>query len=138
MPFSKVMKMKVVEPRRSITFSKCPIGKHQGESWTKLAKVDMDKPAVLEGVETCLSGEFWEGRNINGYRADVKDDTFSDFTIDDWTELIKKFYKTEWVYGIVLLFRQGDHQFTTFRAYDHRKYNYYKGCVGKEFRVVEK
>ena len=39
-----------------IKFSYCPVGKHKGEVWDKLAKVDLKEPVKL--VRTCVYMRF--------------------------------------------------------------------------------
>ena len=112
-----------------IKFSRCPIGRHKGERWEKLAKVDTSKPVVLYRVEYLWSSVFW---GVCG-----REDTFCDFSSEDWVKLLEKFYNTDEVFGIVLYFRQDGKSISTFRAYDVRKAAYYERCVGEEFMVEE-
>ena len=124
-----------------IKFSRCPIGRHRGERWEKLEKVDTSKPVVLSRRGYMWSSSLWrawkEQSVGKGEGFLVRKDTFSDFTFEDWKQLMCTFYNTEDVYGIILYFRQGDYEFTTFRAYDVRKAAYYERCVGEEFMVEE-
>jgi len=112
---------------KTIKFSKCPIAKHKGERWPKLGRIDVSKPITLTGVTICYSfvtDEF------------IKNDTFPDFTIDDWNELMRKFYGFCPVL-LILTFRQGDVEITTARAYVWRHHKYYLDSIGSEFMVVE-
>ena len=128
-----------------IKFSRCPIGRHKGERWEKLAKVDTSKPVKLAFVDYMWSDEFWNAGVVCncGVREGflVRLDTFADFSRDEWEQLLQHFYNAKRVFGILLSFDQGDEKrnqrVTTFRAYDVRKASYYGRCVGEEFMVVE-
>ena len=126
-----------------IKFSRCPIGRHEGERWTKLEKVDTSKPVYLFKIRYEWAKDFWRYTNqlpSNEYIGNAKEDTFSDFTYEEWKQLICTFYNTEDVFGMVLYFSQEHPEgrlFTTFRAYDVRKAAYYERCVGEEFMVEE-
>ena len=112
---------------KTIKFSRCPIGKHRGERWPKLSRIDVGKPVTLIGVDllySIVSKEF------------IESDTFTDFTIDDWNELLTTFYGFRPVL-LKLIYQQGNTTITTARAYEWRKHKYYLDCIGKEFMVVE-
>lgn len=115
--------------KRHIKFSKCPIEPHKGERWEKLEKVDTSKPVVLDDILFSWSSDFW--------KAGGPSDTFLDWKQSDWEELVRVFYGMTFVYGLVLYFKQGDYYFTTFRAYDYRKHNYYSSHIGDEFWIKE-
>ena len=123
-----------------IPFSRCPISKHCGEPWPKLAPVDKTKQVTLWDVQTCWSHDFYKegirfiktGKQLFNFQLD----TFADFTEKDVEELMTTFYDAPTVFGIVLLLEQDDHFFTTFRAYEPRKHMWYKSMIGKKFMVV--
>jgi hypothetical protein len=132
----------VTQRRRHIKFSKCPIEPHKDERWEKLEKVDVSKPVVLIEIEFTWSGKFWLEGGFGPANESLRwssgpSDTFSDWTIEDWRNLLMAFYNTDTVFGIVLLLKQGDYYFTTFRAYDYRKHNYYESHIGDEFWIKE-
>lgn len=144
--------------RKHIKFTPCPVGRHKGERWSKLEKLDVSKPVRLIGVETAWNYEFFEEGvrfKVDGsgtYNVfTVDDDTFENFDEQDWIDLMMLFYGRETVFGIVLLFSQdcepywdegleeefNDRWFTTFRAYDVRKHTYYEKNIGEEFYIKE-
>ena len=123
-----------------IKFSRCPIGEYKGRRWEKLDRIDVSRPIELQRVVCMWGREFWRPwtKDMNGeYTGNVKDDTFHDFTFHEWCELLRFFYKTDKVFGMVLYFAQDGKIITTFRAYDVRKAAYYERCVGEEFMVEE-
>jgi hypothetical protein len=133
--------------KRHIKFSKCPIEPHKGKTWTKLMRVNYDEPVILGDVECMWSDEFWDGvqflndGEVGGVDGcgwfDAQYDTFMNWRCVDWRKLIDTFYSRINVFGIVLLLKQGDYYFTTFRAYDYRKHNYYESHIGDEFWIKE-
>jgi len=123
-----------------IKFHRCKVGRHKGERWEKLEKVDVSKPATLHDVHFMHSDEFAvNGHDISilNLHFDAKGDTFTDITCEEWREIIRSIYGLPWVNGIVLIFRQGEYFFSTFRAYDVKKHRFYNSKVGKDFMVVE-
>lgn len=83
----------------------------------------MSRPVKITDIEFQWSDDFY---NL-GIRVDFdgRRDTFDDWTLENWRELIKLFYGRENIFGIILVMKQGDYEFTTFRAYDYRKHDYY-------------
>ena len=142
---------------KHIKFGRCPVGQHKGRRWEKLGYIDTEKPVVLRGVRTAWNYEFFEEgvefMEIDGHDLifDVGEDTFTHFDERDWIGLMQFFYGREDVFGLVLLFSQeckpfhdeeydveySHKYFTTFRAYEVRKHNYYEKSVGMEFYIKE-
>ena len=110
---------------RTLKFSRCPIGKHNGQYWFKLRLLNQEAPVILRSV-ICV----WSDQVPT---VEIKRDTFPDWTRKDWRDLMELFYKERNVFGMVLTFTQGEYKFTTFRAYTSSKHGYYKQSIGEEF-----
>jgi hypothetical protein len=110
-----------------IKFGTCPIEKHKGEIWPKLQNRDLTKLATLVNFKYMWDNEV--------PLADIRKDTFPDFTLDDFRDLMQKFYGGP-VFGILLEFNHPNGPFTTFRAYDWKKSNWYSNSLGKNFQIV--
>jgi hypothetical protein len=112
-----------------IKFSRCPIEHHKGERWEKLGRVDKTKSLVLDSIETYAGNTLWLGH--------IQEDTFEDFTLQDWSLLLQKFYGFDDAALLKLIFKQGDIYLTTFRAYTWQKHKYYLSLLGSEFMIQE-
>lgn len=93
-----------------IRFGPCPIEKHKGETWEKLQDRDLSKPAFLEDIAYIWSSDM----SI----PDIRNDTFQDFEMTDWEDLMAVYNKGEKkVFGMLLYLTHPDGDFTTFRTY---------------------
>lgn len=110
-----------------IKFSKCPLGKHKGEYWEKLKKIDLKLPVKLERTEIT---------KFVPTNEEIKHDTFQDWDEHEWQDLMTKFYGTPQPVLFKLTFSQGSFIFTTFRGYTWQYHNHYFKNQGKEFEVV--
>jgi hypothetical protein len=115
--------------KATIRFGTCPLddNSHKGEIWAKLQRRDLTKDAVLVDIKYLWDNEM----SIE----EIRNDTFSDFTYEDWRLLMQKFYGGP-VFGILLTFDHPNGKFTTFRAYDWKKSNWYSNSLGKVFKIV--
>ena len=114
---------------RKIKFSKCPVGKHKGESWAKLQypqvgelfttargyewkKHNYYASSVNEVFEVIEEGKFIGTASlvsveprVQVIRGEIWNDTFHDMTLDEWDELLRMFYKRRNVALLWLTFR---------------------------------
>lgn len=102
----------------SIPFMPCPIDKHQGETWEKLVDRDLSEPVTISSIDYMWSSRL-ELRLI-------REDTFQDFTLEDWQELMFHFYKLYDVFGFLLTLEHYEGSLTTFRAYKPETVRYYE------------
>lgn len=127
--------------RRHIKFSYCPLDYHNGEMWPKLKPVDFTKPVILEAVATAWSEDIAFGSitipAVNHALVSFSwgGDTFQDFSMSHIRELLRKFYNRANVFGLILIFSQDGYYFSTFRAYEWRKHNWYESHIGNEFWI---
>ena len=103
---------------KTIKFSKCPVGKHQGESWEKiqhrtkgqrfttyraydwkhhshyLNSICQDFQVMEEGVKKGTAKlAFVDVLECDGIPLlEIQADTFADMTREDWNALMEKFY----------------------------------------------
>jgi len=117
---------------KTIKFSRCPIGKHRGERWPKLARIDVSKPIILD-MMCIVKDPFDMGKLLEFWASDM----FPDTSLNDILSLMERFYGIEKPALIILYFTQGNVMITTARAYEWRKHKYYLDCIGQEFMVVE-
>ena len=111
--------------------------------WDKLKKVDFDKPIILHKVISVWSEDWLDNGDISEYQANdgefyyftYEDDTFQDLSVEDFRDLLNAFYGRDEVMGLILIFRQDEYYFSTFRGYDWRKHNWYDKNIGKEYWI---
>lgn len=112
----------------NLTFSPCPIPKHRGELWEKLDGVDVN---VDRFILTDLSFSWSDYISEEMIRAD----TFSDFTLEDWREIMKLFYHFENIFGMMLTFQcvaDETMEITTFRLYRPQTHQWYASKLNKK------
>lgn len=110
---------------RNIKFSRCPTGPRAGQPWEKLQSLGPGDRFMLVDIEYCWSDEMSLGF--------IQRDTFHDYTLDDWLELIEKFYGMKRVFGFTLVFARLEDSpplvLTTWRAYKPATDRYYKAAI---------
>lgn len=132
---------------RTISFCRCPVGRHKGDRWEKLSRIDASRPVVLRAIEYMWSDVFYRREcsttgMLEGVEQDLlghtaKTDTFQDITRAEWTEIIRYFYKLDEVFGMVLYLEQDGKVITTFRVYKPDTVRYYRDNIDKEFWIQE-
>lgn len=123
-----------------IKFRRNNYGKHKGRYWSKLVKYDKDgkpewtrelmPPALLTFVKPMWSDELT--------LEQIQEDTFPDWTENDWTKWIKHNYGRDKIFGLLLYFSHIDGEFTTFRPYSVRTHNYWESLLRKEVHIHAK
>jgi hypothetical protein len=112
-----------------LKFSRCAVGKHQGEYWSKLAGIPDGSEFRLLKVEYRWAHDLTD--------AQIQRDTFADMTRAEFEAEMERFYGMKDVFGLWLTFRQmltifmGNDQvrtITTFRGYEPEKQKYYEGA----------
>ena len=110
---------------KKIEFHKCKIKKHKGEWWEKLDRLGED----VDGLFRLVKIRYLWGADLS--KKEICGDTFSDFTKDDFRDVLNAIYGTKRVFGMLLYFEgYGDTKgaFTTFRGYKPDKSVYYEDC----------
>lgn len=114
----------------NIHFIPCPIGPNKGQSWDKL-RIASPGPWRLEAIEITMSDDLDPGF--------IKRDTFTDWTRENWRDLMQFFYGLRNPCLIILFFRdRGGKPWTTARGYSTRSHRYYLDMIGRDFTPLVK